>query len=365
MEEQIPKTMKALTGNLSMPTRLFNFATKKAWKDGGLIREVPVPEIEDDEVLVKVTSVALNPTDFKHMDFLTPPGAILGNDFAGRVVKIGSKAPGNWKIGDRIAGSVHGGLYKDQGSFAEYLKTPGNLAIKIPDFLSDQEAATYGVSCATAMMALNKNLDVPWLDGSKPSGRTDTPILIYSASTGAGLYAIQLAKLAGLTVVATASPQSQEVVKQYGADAVFDYRSPTAVQDIIKAYPNIDRAMDGFSEGNSTQFCIDVIKNNGGKVVTLLDNGKSTVPGVEVTFILGYTMYNRAFQWLPPFGPKFDVVPSDYEALKRFISLLPELLPKLKTIPVKKIDGGLENLKAGLDLLRHGKVARTKLVADL
>jgi NADPH:quinone reductase-like Zn-dependent oxidoreductase len=365
MEGQIPKTMKALTVNLCLGTRIFNFATNKTWADGALIKDVPVPSIKDNELLVKVTMVALNPTDFKHMDFVGPRGAVLGCDFAGKIVKVGRNAPGDWKVGDRIAGAVHGGLYPDRGSFAEYLKIPGEFPIKIPDYLSDQEAATIGVSAVSAMLALNKNLDVPWVDGGKTEGRRDTPILIYSASTSAGLYAIQLAKLAGLTVVATASAQSFDIVKEYGADAVFDYRSPTAVDEIIRAYPNIDRAMDCFSEGKSTQFCINVIKKNGGKVVTLLDTGKSHTPGVETVFIVGYTVFNLPFQWVAPFGPKFDALPSAHQALIRFYGSFPELLPKLKTMPIKPIDGGLENIKPGLDLLRKGQVARTKLMMDL
>jgi NADPH:quinone reductase-like Zn-dependent oxidoreductase len=100
------------------------------------------------------------------------------------------------------------------------------------------------------------------LGSDKTSGQTDTPILINSGSTTAGLYTIQLVKLAGLKVVTTASPKSHDFVKEYGADDVFEYRLPTAVEDIIRAYPNIDRALDCFSEGASTEFCANVVRKN-------------------------------------------------------------------------------------------------------
>lgn len=339
------------------------------------VATVPVPEIKDNEILVRVRCVALNPTDFKHVDILSPRGAIIGCGYSGTVAKVGGKASGGWEIGHRVAGWTHGGLYPDRGSFAEYLKIPGDLAWKVPSFVSDEEATTFGASAVTAMLALNVRLGLPWIESDpvKRQGQehehrqSDTPILIYSGATSAGLYAIQLAKLAGLRVITTASPRSHDLVKEYGADDVFDYRSPTAPEDIIQAYPNIDIAMDCFSEGGSTQFCAKVVRNGNrrGRVITLLDSGKTNIDGVEVEFMLGYSVFGEEFQWLPPFGPKFARKPSDNEGLRRFYSSLPDLLKQLKPLPLKTIDGGLENLVTGLDLLRQGRVSATKLVACL
>jgi NADPH:quinone reductase-like Zn-dependent oxidoreductase len=232
--------------------------------------------------------------------------------------------------------------------------------------VSDEEATTFGVSAVTAMLALNVRLGVPWIDDTGlAKGRIDSPILIYSGATSAGLYAIQLAKYAGLKVVTTASPRSHDLVKEYGADDVFDYRSSTAVADIIRSYPNINIAMDCFSEGGSIEFCAKVVRKNQGRVVTLLDPGTTKMDGVDVDFLLGYTAFNEEFQWLPPFGPKFAKKPSDNEALRRFYRSLPDISKQLKPPPLQKIDGGLENLRIGLDLLRQGKVSGTKLVACL
>ena len=363
MDVEIPKSMKALVGNRSIFARISNYICNNPSGDGVEVATVPVPEIKDNEILVRVRCVALNPTDFKHIDILSSGGAIIGCDYSGTVTKIGSKAPGTWTIGDRVAGWTHGGLYTDRGSFAEYLKIPGDLAWKVPSSVSDEEATTFGVSAVTAMLALNVRLGVPWIDNGVVKERSDTPILIYSGSTASGLYAIQLAKLAGLKVVTTASPHSHDLVKEYGADDVFDYRSPTAVEDIIRAYPNIDRAMDCFSEGGSTEFCAKVVHKSRGWVVTLLDSKKTDIDGVRIDFLLGYTVFGEEFQWLPPVGPKFAKIPSDNEALRRFYSALPEISKQLKPPPLKQIDGGLENLSTGLDLLRHGKVSGTKIVA--
>lgn len=365
MGVEIPESMSALVGNRSILTRLSNYACSSSSGDGVKVVTVSVPKIEEHEILVRVHCVALNPADYKHIDVLSPRGAIIGCDYAGTVAKVGSKADGAWAVGDRIAGATHGGLYTDRGSFAEYLKIPGDLAWKVPSSVSDEEAATFGVSAVTAMLALNARLGVPWADGGEDKGRSTTPILIYSGSTSAGLYAIQLAKLAGLKVVVTASPHSHDLVKEYGADDVFDYRSPTAVEEIIRAYPTLDRAMDCFSDGGSTAFCADVVRKNRGWVVTLLDPGKTDFNGVKVDFLLSYTALGAEFQWLPPIGPKFGKVPSDAEALRRFYASLQGMSKIVRAPPLQTIDGGLENLSKGLDLLRRGKVSGTKLVARL
>ncbi len=357
--------MQALIANRSIVTRVSNYICGSSSGDGVKVATVPVPEISDEEILVRVRCVALNPTDFKHVDIVAPRGAIIGCDYAGTVAKVGSRASGNWAVGDRVAGWTHGGLYPNRGSFAEYLKIPGDLAWKPPLSVSDEEATTFGVSAVTAMLALNVRLSVPWIDQGPVTGKSDTPILIYSGATAAGLYAIQLAKLAGLRVVTTASPRSHDLVKEYGAHDVFDYRSPTAIEDIIRAYPNIDRAMDCFSECGSTEFCAKVVRRSRGRVVMLLDSGKTDMNGVEVDFMLGYTVFNQEFQWLPPFGPKFARNPADNEALRRFYSSLADISKQLKPPPLKKIDGGLGGLPTGLDLLRQGKVSGTKLVSSL
>jgi NADPH:quinone reductase-like Zn-dependent oxidoreductase len=106
---------------------------------------------------------------------------------------------------------VQGGLTSEYGSFAENVKAESDLVWKIPESISDENAATWGVSGVTAMLALNHHLGVPWLDSngklqqqaqdSDPS--SSSPILIYAASTSVGLFAIQLAKAANLTVITT------------------------------------------------------------------------------------------------------------------------------------------------------------------
>ena len=226
------------------------------------------------------------PTDHKHIDLVGKPGSIIGCDYAGTVHRVGAQAKGGWRVGDRIAGLVHGGIYPDRGSFAEYLKIDGDLAWKIPTNVSDEAASTFGVSATTAMQALQLVLKFPWPGARLSEYGTRGTILIYSGATSALIFAIQLAKLAGYEVVTTCSPRSNDLVKGYGADAVYDYRDPKILEAIIAAYPHLSLAFHGFSEGDSNKFCCQAVAKNKGKVVSLNPMAKSTSKEVTVTPIL-------------------------------------------------------------------------------
>jgi NADPH:quinone reductase-like Zn-dependent oxidoreductase len=307
------------------------------------------------------------PTDHKHIDLIGKPGSIIGCDYAGTVHRVGAQAKGGWRVGDRIAGVVHGGIYPDRGSFAEYLKIDGDLAWKIPDNVSDETASTFGVSATTAMQALQLVLKFPWPDTQHSTSGTRGTILIYSGATSASIFAIQLAKIAGYEVVTTCSTRSNDLVKGYGADAVYDYRDPKTLEAIIAAYPRLELAFDGFSEGKSTKFCCQAVAQNKGTVVSLNPMAKPT--SKEVTFhpILMYTLFGREFGLLQPIGPKFAASPEDRAGLAKFYALLPGLIESgsLKPPPIQEQGTGFDKIAPGLDLLRQGKVPGRKLVVRL
>jgi NADPH:quinone reductase-like Zn-dependent oxidoreductase len=364
--------MKALISNHGLLSRIPNILLNKSTGSIPAIREVPIPTLAPNDLLIKVHTVSLNPIDVKFIDFIAPANSSLGCDFAGVISSIGSEVTGTWKTGDRVAGFVQGGLSTEYGSFAEYVKAESDLVWKIPESISDEDAATWGVSGVTAMLALNRHLGVLWLDrDGKPqqqaqnttTGPSDesSPILIYAGSTSVGLFAIQLAKAANLTVITTCSPHSFALVKSYGADAVFDYRSSTAVQEITTSYPNITRALDCISVGTSTDFCARVLSEKGGKVITLLPT-KTSISGVEVQPIMSFQLLGKAFAWLPPVGPKYGASATDRAALVKFYANLNGLSRKIKAPPVTVLERGFPAVLEGLDRLRAGKVSGSKLV---
>jgi NADPH:quinone reductase-like Zn-dependent oxidoreductase len=79
------------------------------------------------------------------------PNATLGCDFSGTVESVGDDVV-TVKVGDKVCGMIHGGKLPERGSFAEYLVTKGECAMKIPSGMSDADAATFGVGYFTAAM---------------------------------------------------------------------------------------------------------------------------------------------------------------------------------------------------------------------
>lgn len=69
--------------------------------------EAPVPKLRDDYILVNVKAIGLNPTDWKHVNFLTSHGARIGCDYAGYVEEIGNRVTKGFRKGDRVAGICH------------------------------------------------------------------------------------------------------------------------------------------------------------------------------------------------------------------------------------------------------------------
>ncbi|UCK58859.1 hypothetical protein AFCA_001695 [Aspergillus flavus] len=201
-----------------------------------LVTDRPIPALRDDYILVKTVAVALNPTDWKHIAFLAPPGALIGCDYAGIVEEVGKAVKKPFKKGDRVCGFTHGGnaVQHEDGAFAEYIVAKGDVQIRIPDNLSFQEAATLGVGISTVGQGLYQSLKLAL--PSEPIKEPE-PILIYGGSTATGTLAIQFAKLSGYTVLTTCSPHNFDLVKRLGADAVFDYKDPNSAAE-IRQYTN-------------------------------------------------------------------------------------------------------------------------------
>lgn len=97
------------------------------------------------------TSASQNPTDWKHEAFFSPKDAIIGCDYAGTVVKLGNNLASPLQVGDKVAGWVHGGLFPNKGSYAEYAKQESDLLFKVPESISLKEASHFGCAWLTAL----------------------------------------------------------------------------------------------------------------------------------------------------------------------------------------------------------------------
>jgi NADPH:quinone reductase-like Zn-dependent oxidoreductase len=156
------------------------------------------PEIkEPHDVLVRVSAVALNPTDYKMPQFHPTPGSVIGCDFMGSVIEAGPAAT-EYGTGTRICGVVHGSnpANPNNGAFAEYLVTDSRLVLRLPDNWSDLEgAALGGIGWITMGLSITDVLGLAGRPSQPASPREDgsrEPVLVYGGATASGTMACQL-----------------------------------------------------------------------------------------------------------------------------------------------------------------------------
>ncbi|WP_144503708.1 NADP-dependent oxidoreductase [Bacillus mycoides] len=211
---------------------------------------VPTPEINEYEVLAEIHAASINPIDFKIRDgkvklllkYKMP--LILGNDFSGVIVKVGTKVT-QFKVGDEIYARPRKNKI---GTFAEYIAIhEDDIALK-PKNLTFEEAASIPLIGLTSYQALHDIMQLQ--KGQK--------ILIHAGSGGVGTFAIQLAKIMGATVATTASEAGENLVKSLGADEIINYKKEQ-FEDILKNY---DAVLDTLG-GTTLEKSFDIIKSEG------------------------------------------------------------------------------------------------------
>jgi NADPH:quinone reductase-like Zn-dependent oxidoreductase len=179
------------------------------------VREVPEPRAGDGQIRVRVTAAGLNPMDwFMTADAETaarfglslPAG--FGTDYAGAVDQVGAGAVG-YTLGERVFGAA---LSRAVADFV-VVDANGNIASGVahrtPDDVDDRTAATLSIAGSTAAAALAV-LDL---------GPDDT-VLVGGAGGGVGVFAVQLARIAGARVIGTGSPSTAEHLRSLGAEPV-------------------------------------------------------------------------------------------------------------------------------------------------
>ncbi|WVQ71505.1 hypothetical protein IAR50_001044 [Cryptococcus sp. DSM 104548] len=350
--------------------------TMKAWVQNDSsalsIQEVPVPELKANQVLVKVQYAAQNPTDWKHAGFLSVPGVINGCDYAGTVVKVGSGLSVPLKVGDRVAGSVHGGYFKDEGSYAQYAAVESDLTWVVPESIKLEDAATFGVGWVTSLQTIIQRQKHAFPDVEKRI--TGNPwYIVYGGSTSVGLFAVQLAKALGYRVLAFASPHSNDLVKSYGADAVVDYHNQDeGIAEALKVTDGgAEYGLDTISEGDSFKIIVGALGKKGKQLNAILpppENIKDLNPNLFVEWTLMYTLFGQEFDWTPR-SPGKNIWPASQEDRKfgaEAFKHTPAIIEKfsIKANPVK-VTGGFEDVVKGLDLLKNNKLSGTKSVIKI
>ncbi|MGO7177163.1 NADP-dependent oxidoreductase [Rhizobium ruizarguesonis] len=232
------------------------FVVDKYKKKGALrLANLPEPELQDNDLLVRIQATAVNLLDSKVRDgefkLILPyrPPFILGHDVAGTVVKIG---PGvrRFKVGDEVYARPRDHRI---GTFAEFIAIDqSDVALK-PNNLSMTEAASIPLVGLTAWQALVEVGKV------KPGQK----VFIQAGSGGVGTFAIQLAKHLGATVATTTSAGNAELARSLGADVVIDYKT----QDFEKVLSGCDLVLNS-QDPKTLEKSLGVLKP-GGQLISI------------------------------------------------------------------------------------------------
>lgn len=200
--------MAPLSPQIPLPASQKSIVAKAVGKYA-IVNEHPLPNLGPKSVLVRVSSVALNPANWKMIDITPPIGVVGGNDFSGIVYAVGAKVTAALSVGDKVCGCLYGldptmGDGEWAGSFAEYISIDGNLLMRVPMVsgvsMSMSDAASFPVGIMTAGMGLYQSLKLP-MPVVSAAGEKDMPpatpsyVLIHGGNTATGSIAIQLAKL--------------------------------------------------------------------------------------------------------------------------------------------------------------------------
>lgn len=218
------------------------------------IEEIRKPEVNSNELLIKIHATTVNRTDCAiltgkpwimrfSLGFFSPKEKTTGTDFSGRVVAVGDDVMG-FKVGDRVFG------FNDTGvkSHAEYIAINEDQPISlIPEKLSYEEAVTALEGVHYAYNFINK-VDI----------KNSDEILINGAAGAIGSALVQLLKYYGVTITAVCSTRHIELMKSLGINNIIDYKK----EDFTTKDKKYDYIFDAVGK-SSFKKCKPLLKENG------------------------------------------------------------------------------------------------------
>ena len=219
------------------------------------LHDVPTPQSDPGQVLIRVHYAGLNPVDYKIRDGklkavlpLRFPQT-MGNEVSGEIAAVGSGVD-RFKPGDRVFVRL---AKESMGGFADHVVTDANLVAKLPDNLSLKDAAGVPLVALTAWQCLFEY------------GQADehSQVLIHAGAGAVGRVAVQLATHAGARVATTVSDRGMSVARTLGAEVIINYKK----DKFENAVRNYDFVLDTVG-GDTLNRSFDVLKR-GGKLCSI------------------------------------------------------------------------------------------------
>lgn len=213
--------------------------------------EMPMPKINDNQVLVRNYATSVN-----HLEIKKAAGAmkermplqfpwIPGHDFAGIVEMTGKKVH-HLQAGDRVYGNMWG------GSYAQFLAADIDKVAAMPEDMPFIEASSVPHVAETAWQALYKH-------GRLQKGET---VLIHGGAGAVGMFAVQFARITGAKVLTTTTGNDMQFARQLGADKVIDFQQ----QNFTKEFNDVDLVLS--LVGGETELKSYSVLKKGGRLIS-------------------------------------------------------------------------------------------------
>jgi NADPH:quinone reductase len=218
---------------------------------------LPVPVPTANEVLIAIHTAEVGGWDAEIRDGYSPDGKkprfplVLGAGGSGTVAAVGSRVR-RFQEGEPVY--AYAWNYPRTGFYAEYTVVPEKSAAPMPSPLDLTHAGAVPIAGITALQGIDDALQV----------KKDERVIIYGASGGLGVFAVQFAKLRGARVLATASgPDGIALVRKLGADAAVDSRHGDIAGAAHEFAPEGVDAVLALAGGETLERCIDTLRKGG------------------------------------------------------------------------------------------------------
>ena len=280
--------------------------------------------------------------------------------FLYRTVAAVSSAVKTFRVGDRVAGFHE--MDTLNGTYAEYAVCPEQTIFRIPDPISDEEAATIPLTVFTAAVGLYRNLGVPapWeRSDEKAASAGNVALVVNAASSAVGAFAIKLAKLnPRISPIIGIAGSSADFVKSLGVDAVVNYRSPTAAEDIKRAAGGapINYVFDALNSLSSVKYLTAVLEKTG-RYTSTMPVGPNPMYGSDAPM---EKLLQAAGVWYEQIWVG-DVHETKKAGGQLFGAIMSRVIEdaladgRLSGHPYKVVEGGLQGVQTALEELRDRK----------
>jgi len=307
--------------------------------------DLPAPIAAGRDLLVAVKAVSVNPVDTKvrrsQPDTVENPPRVLGWDASGIVEAIGPDVT-LFKPGDEV---YYAGDITRSGSNAEFQLVDERIVGLMPRSLGFAEAAALPLTTITAYEAFFDRLGI-----DRDGADTGQSVFIIGAGGRVGSIAIQLAKAAGLAVIATASrPETESWVKEIGADHVVNHRQPMVEQVRALGFHHVDHIAI-FNDMRHWDASVELIRPQG-RIVSI-DNVDVPMPmgGMKTKSVslLWEFMFTRAMHQTPDMIEQHRLltyVANEIDA-GRIRTTLSEVLTPINATNIRAVHALIETGKA-------------------